>query len=703
MLNVTVLIKWIFTFTILLTSISFSYAQTELACSKLHQIQIQYLTKHIQYSSFSNALKKRTVERLITSLDGNKIYFLKNDVHQIKKWLKNIFLDLKNKNCTPLIKLYNLFSQRTSERYKFVRKYLSRKNLKINNDVVINLNSDKRDFFSRRASLDNFHKKYIQYELASIMIVEKDLKSSKKQLQEIYNRLEKKITGWNPNPSAERAQYCSDQDSKFRTIKTCKYEEWYARYLDSFARALDPHSGYLSQYQMDDFEINMKLSLDGIGASLSSRYGYTTIEKLLEGGVAKNSKKLKNKDKILAIGQKRNQMFSIFGWDLRDVVEIIRGKKGTPVYLKVLRELKSGKSKKFIVKLLRDRIQLTESAARIFYSKATINNTEKRIAVINVPSFYGGSRSSATHRSVSDDIKKLIDQAKKKQTQSIVLDLSGNGGGILHEAVEVAGLFLEKGNIVRQGARDYNGRTIYYDLSDKDGVISFKGPLVVLIDRSSASASEIVAGALRDYRRAVIVGGDHTFGKGSVQSVENVSPRLGATKATVGLYFTPSGRSTQKVGVYSDIPFPSRLSVDKFGEKNLDYVLPAQHTTAFFSTPFNRKWKKITLNMLKKLNTRSQNRIKKSEKFAKVQKDIEKYKKRNDSIKLETLIAELKDNDKKSDADKEDDDSEELSYKDPKFKKKYLERADISEAINVAQDLLALQQSQNFLVKKKDL
>lgn len=671
-----------------------------LECAHLYPIQKRYTAKHVYFSSLSDTLKHRTVDQMVESLDRNKIYFLQKDLNQIRKWFRFLFRDLKNSNCTPLIKFYNLFFERVTERYNWAKKILSQKNLKIKKDAIINLNPEKRSFFSSKYSLNQFHEKYIHYELASIDLTEKNMNRSKELLQDMYSRTYDRIASWNPDPTKDTLDHCLLEEGK-QFLKKCKYGRWYARYLDNFARALDPHSGYLAQYQVDDFEITMNLSLEGVGASLSFKYGYTIVEKLLKGGAAKRSGKLKVKDKILAIGQSPRKMVNIFNWDLRDVVELIRGKKGTSVYLEVLRPTESGKNKQFVVQLTRSRIQLVENAAQIFYSKEKIYDHYVKVGVIKVPSFYGGS--SSTGRSISTDVRELLEQAHKKGVEVIVLDLSGNGGGVLNEAVEVAGLFLEKGVIVRQGIKGYRGRTTYYDMGDDNPTIHFTGSLVVLIDRSSASASEIVAGALKDYGRAVIVGGDHTFGKGSIQSVEDISHGLGATKITVGLYFTPSGRSTQKTGVYSDIPLPSVISVDKFGEKELDYALPSQHTTSFFSLSFKRKWKKITKNVVQKLKIRSQKRVKKSEDFVKIKKDIEKYKKmteEREKIKIKVLIAELEENDK---TDKESEEEEDLDLNDPRFKKKYFSRADIKEAIKVALDLFSIQHSTPFFVKTESL
>ena len=690
--------KFVIGFSVLLFSWS-ALSKEELVCSRIYPIQYSYIAKHISYFSLSKTLEKRTVEQLIKSMDGNKLYFITSDVKQIKRWFSNIFQDLKEADCKALVQLYNLFYQRVKERSLFARSRISRKDFKFNQDTALLLSADDRDFFKTKQEQDQFHSSYIQYEIASIMTVENDLEKAKKHLMGIYDRKEKTIYGWNPSPSQARLEECRELDKKNKQVKTCKSEKWYAVYLDSFSKALDPHSSYLSQYELDDFEINMKLSLEGVGASLSSRYGYTTVERLLPGGAAKRSGKIKKKDKIIAIGQAQDKMVNIFGWNLRDVVEMVRGRKGTQVYLQLLRNLKNGIQKKIIVRLIRDKIDLTENASSIVYAQKTTKDGRKySIGVIRVPSFYGGGAGSLNNRSVSRDIERLIQSAGNK-VSALVLDLTGNGGGVLTEAVQTAGLFIKQGNIVRQMTKTFSGRSVYHTLADEDGKVSYTGPLVVLVDRSSASASEIVAGALKDYDRAVVVGGDHTFGKGSIQSVENIEDGLGATKTTVGLFYIPGGKSTQKNGVFSDIPFPSVMTVDSFGEKTLDYVLSGRHTTSFLTKQRNISWNRVTDSLLKKLKIRSRLRVKKSDKFKDVQKDLAELKKKLKNKKPTQISTFLTDAKKQNEEEKELEDDLDLDPEDPRFKKEVFGRADITEAVNVAWDMVILSPDFNSFVK----
>ena len=667
----------------------------ELTCKHIYPIQLQYILKHIQYSSFSKTLGIRTVDQMIKSLDRNKLYFLQSDIVQIKNWLSQLFKNLSQSDCQPLDKLYDLFYKRVKERRQFAQKELTNSQFKLDDTVTLVLDTDKKKYALNKKALDGFHRKYIQYEIANVMLAEEDLQKAKEYLIGMYERMAQKVYSWDPTPSPERLQYCQNKDEKNKLVKTCKYEKWYAIYLNSFARALDPHSSYLSRYDLDDFRINMDLSLEGVGALLSSQYGYTTIERLLPGGAAKRSGKIKKRDQIMAIGQTRSNMINIYGWDLRDVVQMVRGKQGTTVHLKILRTGKEGKKYKFIVSLIRNKIHLKDSEASISYSRRKNKTTQHTVGVIRIPSFYGGGGSN--FRSVSKDVRNLIREAKKKKVSALVLDLTGNGGGILSEAVDVAGLFIEKGSIVRQITKNFNGQTIYFTLEDKDNRIEYTGPLVVLVDRSSASASEIVAGALKDYKRAVIVGGDHTFGKGSIQSVEDIDQYLGATKTTIGLFFIPSGKSTQNLGIESDIPF--MISDDDIVEKKLDYALPNQHTTSFLTRNVQRNWNKMESKLIKKLKIRSGLRVKKDDKFKKLKKEIAEYNKKiknKKEIEIKTLLSEAKERNE----ERKKEDLDDFDIHDPRFKKKYLERADVQEAVNVAWDMVLMTSSVNAMVKQ---
>ena len=371
--------------------------------------------------------------------------------------------------------------------------------------------------------------------------------------------------------------------------------------------------------------------------------------------------------------------------NLQDVVSIIRGKKGTPVHLKLMRDNPNGTKKIFTVRLIRSTIDLKEEEARVFHQ--TKNN--QNISIIKVPSFYGSG--SFGRKSVSRDVRKILQNSKVQRADAVILDLSNNRGGSLDEAITLTGFFFSKGNVVKQSEKRSGTHHIF---KDRDSSILYRGPIVVLVNRLSASASEIVSGTLQDYKRALIVGGDHTFGKGSVQSVEHLPFKLGAIKATVGLYFIPNGSSTQNQGVVSDIPLPSIFNIDDIGEKTLDYALPKKRIKDFrsskkeiFAKNPTDAWQPITYGLIKKLKKSSKKRVAKNAKFKKIVKRLTKIKKKK---KKAVSVLEIL-NEKSADVDLKKEREKLLSSSKAKKKKNYLERADVEEALHIAMDLARFQ------------
>ena len=664
---------------IILTSLFFSFYanSSNLSCPQIHYIQMQFLKNHILYDKLTDELKTRAINQFIKNLDREKMYFLSSDIENIKRKNKKLFRDLKNKRCHGLYYIYNVYSKRVRERTDFTKKFLFDK--KLTYVAGADLKQHPKD--TNEANLRM--KSYIQYQVANIFLFEKDLKKSLEQFSYIRNNFNKQVQSWKPQLSWREIRKCKRKSKNSFTV--CKPTKWFSNYLSSYSQSLDSHSSYMDDEELEEFNITMNLELDGIGASLSSRFGYTTIEKLIPGGAAASSNKLKAKDKILAVGQSPDKLVEIFGERIEDVVSIIRGPRGTSVYLKISRVEKNGKNKIFVVRLIRDRVELKEEAAGISYHTVKGKKGIKyKLGLIKVPSFYG---SGIFSKSVSHDVKKLLLEAKRQKIQALVLDLSNNRGGSLEEAVDLSGLFFSRGNVVKQSERK-NKKT--YIFRDRDQRVFYSGPLVVLVNRLSASASEIVAGTLQDYQRAVVVGGDHTFGKGSVQSVEVLPGKLGALKTTVGLYFIPSGRSTQKKGIISDIAFPSIFNIDKINEKSLDFVLPSKKIQSFISSPkdiFAKKgknWKPVNKRIIKHLTQKSKKRIEKNKDFIEIKKDLAEFQKKRKNQK-KISIAEVLEG---GGAEDEKEPSDELEDKN-----KYFSRPDIQEALNIAKDLFLAQKS----------
>ncbi|MCB0413258.1 MAG: carboxy terminal-processing peptidase [Bdellovibrionales bacterium] len=644
---------------ILLTLISSTgYSQAtglELSCEHLHFIEKRYVDDHINFSSLTPNLEIRTIDQMIKKLDGSKIYLLKKDVKKIKSEMRGVFAKAKKRDCSPISKAYDIYRERVKQRVEYAKTILNDKKFKFDKKTELVLDPDSRKYPTTISQANSFHKKYIQFQISNYLATDLSLEEAKQHVIRSYERV-------------------------LRRVNEFKDEDKYVMYLDSFARALDPHSSFFSKDAIEDFEIQMKLSLEGIGATLSSRDGFTVIEQLIPGGAAERSGKLKRKDKIVSVAQGDEEKFvNVIEMDLRDVVRLIRGKKGTSVRLTIIRK-QDKKTERFVVSLKRDKIKLEDEAASIDYVERKVQDKTYKIGLLNLPSFYADSRNGG--RSSAKDVKKLLAEAKKKNVDAVVFDLSTNGGGSLDDAVKISGLFFRLGNVVKQSQKDPTKPAVA--LADVDPTVDFNGPLVVLISRISASASEIVAGTLQDYKRAIIVGGDHTFGKGSVQSVSPLPRGLGALKTTVGMFFTAGGKSTQHRGVDSSIIWPSAYSTDEIGEKNLDYSLPPKEVKSFLSkeayvSSGEGAWKSVDAKIIKVLKDKSLKRVAKNDEFKKIVKEIKKAKSKNKIIKVSELLEEDKDNQKK-------EDSEQALSRDEK-KKKYMERADIQEALNVAADM----------------
>ena len=651
----------------------------ELKCDHIYEIQQRYLDRHLIYQSIlTSNLEHRAMTQLIKRLDGFKMYLLQKDIGKIKKGLRPLFLSLKKNKCNGIFKVSKILNSRMEERVKFVEKFLGEKKFKFNPKVKIILDPDKRKRPKTMVEANDFHARYLQYQLANHLLSGTDLDEAKPRIIRNYKRI-------------------------LRQAKETPEREMLANYLDSFAHSLGPHTSFFSQEVLEDFKIRMRLSLEGIGATLSFQDGFTVIEQLIPGGAAYRSGRLKAKDKIIEVAQgEAGKAQNVIEMPLRDVVQLIRGKKGTKVRLTILRKGAEG-SQRFSVALIRDKIKLEDEAAQITYIDRKLKGVKKKIALLHLPSFYADPRRGG--RSAAKDMKRLCAQARAKKIDAMVLDLSDNGGGSLDDAVKVTGLFLRVGNVVKQSHRSPEKGEIL--LADRDPHVDWPGPLVVLMNRNSASASEIVGGALRDYKRALVVG-DNSFGKGTVQSVENLLPGLGAMKVTVGMFNLPSGHSTQHHGVMADIKIPSAFSTDEIGEKTLDYSLPPKKIAPFLShkayvAEGRGAWKVVTPELISRLKKNSQARVSANKKFKELKEQIAKAQKRGDVIDVAEYYkerVETKKEEKKAKVSTGQTSKgnkklspgtgsveDEMTSLRKERKKRYLERPDIQEAINIAMDM----------------
>lgn len=636
-----------------------------LECRYLPTIEQGFLSYHIKYSDRDKELEQHVIEQYLKRVDPSKIFLTEADAARVKAMMSGVFDKTKAKDCSFLPQIQALLLEKVKSRAEFVKKFLG-KDFKFDPKTEFVYDSDKQPFPANDVEAEGFLKKYVNFQVSNYLATDLKLDEAKERVIKNYDRIVR------------------------RTMETTE-DDLYAGYLDSFARALDPHSSFFSRDVLEDFNIQMSLSLEGIGATLSSEDGFTKVEDLVPGGAAARSGQIQPKDKIVAVGQEKGPMENVIDQDLKDVVKKIRGPKGTKVRLAILR-VEGDKKHRLEVMLTRDKVALEDQAASILYVDKEIGGKKQKVGVINFPSFYSDSHRGG--RSSAADLKKLIKEAREKKVAGLVLDLSNNGGGSLEDAVKIAGLFYKTGNVVKQSAK---GEKTEQVLADVDPTVDWAGPLVVLTSRISASASEIVAGTLQDYKRAVIVGGDHTFGKGSVQSVLPMPSSLGAIKVTVGMFFVPGGNSTQHRGVDSDITLPGPYSTDDVGEKYLDYSLPPKTIDQFISSDAYVKdgseaWTPLKPEWIKPLKEKSLARVEKNEDFKKIVEDLKKTKARGKLIRVSEIMDDSKDKEKKEKKEK----TKSLRYgKKDERDKEYLKRAEVQEAANVLVDLIQIENGQS--------
>jgi len=610
------------------------------------------------------------VEQMIKSLDPSKTLLYESDLERLKPDLQKVFVSMQSGDCASLQRVYDMIVLRARENEAIVKKILG-PDYRLDETVELNINVNKRPYVKTVAEKQELLKKVVQFQIENAILTGIDLTEAKKQQLHRYELQTMRVVERNP-------------------------EKLITSVAEAFALALDPHTSYLAPENYENLIIQMRLSLEGIGAVLSSDNGFTVIEELIPGGGAERTGLLKPKDKIIAVAQADEKPVDVIDMDLHDIIKMIRGRKGTQVTLTILRQTEE--THRFDAVITRDKIDIKEQEAKISYETRKVDGRQYKFGVIDLPSFYGDEKGN---KSSYEDVKGLLAKARRQHVDGIVLDLSRNGGGLLTEAVRLAGLFLDKGGVV--ATKDSHGQvTILANGSataemegDMRRVMTFPaedpralytGPLVVLTSRLSASASEILAGAFKDYRRAVIAGADHTFGKGSVQVLTPLPGDLGAMKVTTALYFLPRGESTQKTGVEADVELPVWLSLEDIGETAMDYPLPAQSIPPFLGVPGNAPplWKSLGQPLFAELAARSKARVAKNAKFAEITKSNKEAAGKKGIIRLVDLRKEMK---KESGGKKEETPTE--------LKKKARDQYApfVNESVNILLDMVTLKPS----------
>ena len=510
-------------------------------------------TKHYSPVTFDARFSTEVFDNFIKALDGSKLYFLQSDIDILSQYRETLSDRLRSADLQPAFDIYNRYHRLVLERLvwtvEYVENHLHEIDFTVDEELVID--RQKAPWASDASELDELWRQRVKNSALSLTLTGMEMDTVAERLSRRYRNQLNQVAKTN------------DRDV-------------YQAYLATVARTVDPHTSYFSPRDSENFNMGLRGSLQGIGAQLTTEDEYTKVAELIKGGPAERAGELRAGDRIIGIAQGDDgDMKDVIGLRLDDVVDQIRGEKGTLVRLNVIPAEATGEASAREILIVRDTVELSEQFARSDVLEVDIEDEVYRVGVITLPSFYFDFEAAAAglpnYRSSARDVRALLNELKQQDVEAVVVDLRYNGGGSLNEANELVGLFIESGPTVQirySGQR--NGFVRSYGDSDPEMV--YDGPLAVLVNRASASASEIFAGAIQDYQRGIVLGGQ-TFGKGTVQEI--IPMNYGQVKLTRSKFYRISGASTQHRGVLPDIYFPDRYqAIETMGESNLDGALP---------------------------------------------------------------------------------------------------------------------------------
>jgi carboxyl-terminal processing protease len=514
--------------------------------------------EHYRRAPLDDRLSSLILDRYLDAIDSGRSYFYASDIAEFERYRYQLDDAIKSGDVEPAFVIFRRFQQRSRERMNYAIDLLAKKP-DFDVDETFNFDREKEPWPANTAEMNELWRKRVKNDALSLI-------TAGKQWPEVADILRKRY---------EHVAKRMDQS---------KSEDVFEAFMNAFVLSLDPHSNYFSARNSEEYNIQMSLSYEGIGASLQLTDDYVTVIDVIAGGPAAISGKLAANDRITAVGEgKAGELVDVIGWRLDDVVQKIRGPGGTLVRLQLLPSGAAPGSPQKIVEFTRNRVSLEAQASHKAMRTVQRNGRDVKVGIITVPSFYqdyDASRAGAKDfRSTTRDVQRLIGELRKDGMEVLIMDLRANGGGYLPEAESLTGLFIDRGPVVQ--LRDTTGRIEVDD--DPDPAIFYGGPLIVLVDRFSASASEIFAGAIQDYGRGLIVG-QQTYGKGTVQNAHPLNytifgrkPELGQLNVTIGKYYRITGESTQDRGVTPDISLPSLIDANEVGESTRDRALPWDH------------------------------------------------------------------------------------------------------------------------------
>jgi len=509
---------------------------------------IRYIDRdHYLPKKLDDDLSKKMLQRYLKTLDPYRYFFQASDINNFQKYSITLDNALNAGDADPAFQIYKVYRKRVQERHADLPEFINYK-FDFTKPESVQLDRSEADWAIDNDNAREIWRKRIKNDFLT-------QKLSGTESDEIRTNLSKRYK------------------RQLSLVLQTKPDEVFEYFMNAFTKEIEPHTQYMGRETAENFAIHMSLRLEGIGASLQTDNDYTVVKKVLLGGPAENSKLIHEEDKIVGVGQSEDVIDNVIGWRLMDVVKKIRGKKGSKVYLQILPHNSVPGSPPELVVLTRDVIKLEEQAAKLSIEKVGSEN----YGVIEIPSFYADSRAQQkdplNYRSTTNDVVRLISEAQQQNISGLIIDLRGNGGGFLNEAVNLTGLFIDQGPVVQvKGTRSRST-----GLNDPNKGIVYGGPLLVMVDRYSASASEIFSGAIQDYGRGIVIG-ERTFGKGTVQrltSLEKNSKRISSElKLTTAQFFRINGESTQHKGVIPNIILDAGEEDLKFGERAYDNALP---------------------------------------------------------------------------------------------------------------------------------
>ena len=622
--------------------------------------------EHLTRQRIDDAIAGRWFTMFLEAMDPMKIYFMQGDIDEFTRRKNTLDELVRRGDVSFAYDVYRRFIERVDERLPLIEKLITTPRDFTKPESIV-IDRDDTVWAATEEEAEARWRRRIKYDLLVQKMEETPPEAAKEKLLRRYRSFAKRM-------------------------RKMTADELLETYLTSLTASLDPHTTYMSPGTLENFNISMRLELDGIGASLRSEDGYTTVAEIVPGGAADRDGRLKKKDRVVGVGQgTEGEIVDVVDMNLNEVVKLIRGKRGTTVRLKVV---PVGQTAPKILDIVRDKIELKDSEARgeVIEEGRKSDGTPWKIGVINLPSFYmdmkGARQGQRDYKSTTRDCRRLLREFREKGVDCVVLDLRNNGGGSLPESISLTGLFIDTGPVVQ--VKDADNRVQQYD--DTEPGVEWDGPLVVLVNKFSASASEILAGAIQDYGRGLVIGDRATHGKGTVQSLLDLgqqlfqrlpnAPSLGAIKITMQQFYRPSGDSTQNEGVKSDIELPSITTHLEVGESDLDYALAFDRVPA---ADFDASGK-VERQIVDVLRERSAKRVGADEEFQEVVRDIEKYKKRKEEKQVSLVETDFIKhwNDFKSADDEEKKLEEAESLRRPVVKRDYY----FNEAMRITTDYL---------------